>query len=632
MSSESKALRLKGSWFRPELRKKNYDAIGDAYDDEKYRRLTENWNVDATEKDATKERYLTFVKQASNDKWIHLRLLADFMQIGSIPRDWAKSLRPKDDQDRQHQQKRWARTNICVLEYSQERAAVKERRIPTAQGGYLGTEDIRRELRTDVSEDASFRLYVVEDLSRNVIEALGTEFEIDPDFFRAHIVDYAWYNVRDRWREAQPLEQLRGRRSWFQFRYVTTRYFESMDQFTRANKEANDFNILRRLDDDNSKGWWDSKEAVVAMMRARATFWLKPKGPKNSTAIGKIAPVVQLGTTSRQILTNGELGVLLLDPTVSEGLPLWRGHRNFHPAPSFAEPPDQWPEWDTLSHTSPEDRRRHYFFEDFVYWAQQAEAFGAEPEEGGAAPQAVEHLPLQALLHLVGAEWLTLCEYIKTRLSQVELETVDPEHFAATRHVDVALGKLHLWRRLIPLYREMVAETIQHVFHLPCRAQTEYLLGGGGGGRGGEEGRVSTSSPPPPSIRAYKEDFGLVLAYLEECQARVDRLTSVVTAVMAVEDTRRANNDARNMGRLTWLATFFIPFSVVAGIFGIQHAPDGDMLRRYFEVTLPTIALTLAAGWAIHSPWVRAYLKRYWENTPKLVLQAALHGVKSRGQ
>lgn len=45
------------------------------------------------------------------------------------------------------------------------------------------------------NESVRTRLFVVEDLSRNVIEALGNHFKIDPSFFREHIVDYAWYNT-----------------------------------------------------------------------------------------------------------------------------------------------------------------------------------------------------------------------------------------------------------------------------------------------------------------------------------------------------------------------------------------------------------------------------------------------------
>lgn len=295
--------------------------------------------------------------------------------------------------------------------------------------------------------------------------------------------------------------------------------------------------------------------------------------------------------------------MLLLDPTVAQGLPLWRGHRNFHPVPSPEDPRDAWPTWETLGGTSPERRRRHYLFDDLVYWAEHPEAFEPRGGGGGGGAAAVcpgEHVPLRALLHLVGSEWLTVCDYIKTRLNQIDLETVDPEHFAANKHVDVALGKLHMWRRFIPLYREMVAETLQHVFRFPCHAQNAPA----------SEDGPARARPAPSSIRAYEEDFRLVLNYLEEYQSRIDRLTSVVTAVMAVEDTRTANTDARNIGRLTWLATFFIPFGVVSGIFSMQSVSDMslDTLRLYFEVTVPVAVVTVALAWALHSPVVRRWL------------------------
>lgn len=282
------------SWFKPELRKKNYPSLGDAYDDAGYEELTKRWNVDTAQKrpnepeDEKRDRYLTLVKQASKSKWIHLRLLADFMQIGRIPRDWENELIPED------QERRWTRTKICVMEYFSD--TVKKRFImPKLKEKGLETEELRRELHKGNSKEALFRLYVVEDLSRNVIEALGTEFGIEPDVFRAHIVDYAWYNARDRWRDAQPLELVRGRRNWFQIRYVTTRYFEDRKQFEKAGNEAKNFNILRRPDDDKSKGWWDSTEAVVALTRSRATFWLKPKNSGNSTAIGTTKMLTLIG-------------------------------------------------------------------------------------------------------------------------------------------------------------------------------------------------------------------------------------------------------------------------------------------------------------------------------------------------
>lgn len=274
----------KPEWFRKELRTKNYKTCGDAYDDAKYNELAADWNVEPSPDD----QYLELVKLASQQKWIHLRLLADFMQIGRIPRVWGDPEKPVIPPD---QKVRWGRVNIRILDYPHGPGAVQEHKIVSIEGKGLSTAEIKTQLTPPSSPtqpgSPAFRLYVAEDLSRNAIEALGTTFGISPDFFRAHIADYAWYNVRDRWREPQPLEVVRGARDWFQVRFVTTRYFSSRECFEAALEEAKGFNILRRPDDDQSRGWWDSEEAVVALTRAKATFWVRPGVGEGETGVGR---------------------------------------------------------------------------------------------------------------------------------------------------------------------------------------------------------------------------------------------------------------------------------------------------------------------------------------------------------
>jgi hypothetical protein len=81
------------------------------------------------------------------------------------------------------------RTNICLLEYPKEGPGVEEKRFTDI--GELN--DCLAEMSEN--ESVTTRLFVVEDLSRDVIEVLGCHFKIDPSFFREHIVDYAWYNT-----------------------------------------------------------------------------------------------------------------------------------------------------------------------------------------------------------------------------------------------------------------------------------------------------------------------------------------------------------------------------------------------------------------------------------------------------
>jgi hypothetical protein len=141
-------------------------------------------------------------------------------------------------------------------------------------------------------EDKSvkLRLFVVEDLSRDVIEVLGSRFKIEPDFFRAHILDYAWYNIRDYWREPANLDVTARTQRWFQLRFVRARYFESGAKFKEAFDIAQSFNVVRRPDDDqNNKAFWDKNDAKIGLTRSKATFWMK-RATATEPAVGVFYP------------------------------------------------------------------------------------------------------------------------------------------------------------------------------------------------------------------------------------------------------------------------------------------------------------------------------------------------------
>ncbi|KAI0010670.1 hypothetical protein F4779DRAFT_616305 [Xylariaceae sp. FL0662B] len=574
----SKSMIPDDPWFKPELRTKNYDEFGDAYDDDKYTELAERWAVDSNDKP-----YLTYVKQISRLGWIHLRLLADFMSIGTVPQRWKdldrdQALDNKDREARKLKRKnRIERTKVCMLDYYADK--VKSTPITSAT-------ELSDSFNADITNsEVQFKLYVVEDLSRDVIETLGQKLKIEPDVFRAHITDFAWYNVLDRWRDPPDLDIVQRRQNWMQLRYVTVRYFDTNEDFREAVNEANGFNVLRRPDDDlSNRAWWDKQGAVVGLTRSRATFW-KPKHSQS----------------------NMPVGVLLLDPTVKKGLPLWRGYRTYHPAPEPFSDARTWPNF----------QRENNFYQDFLYWAKQPNIFSPPTSE----PSSKAHIPIQTLLHLICSEWLTMSDYIKTRLNQVDLEIVKPKAFAPSSHVDNALQKLHMWRRFIPLYREMVSETLQQVFRFPCHNEnfSETVMDINSTNKNSVNMRVTlgfTEGPmvdqsKPRSIESYRNDFLLVLSQLEEYQKRIDRLTSVVTAVMSIEDSRRGLTDNHNIGRLTWLATFFIPFSLIAGTFSMQSdvgVISDKTVRLYFATSLPLAVILALVAWILSRPEIRKFL------------------------
>ncbi|RYP70524.1 hypothetical protein DL769_004938 [Monosporascus sp. CRB-8-3] len=603
-------------WFNPELRNKQYDEFGDAYRDDVYADLAEQWNIDTVNRP-----YLAYVRQLSQQGWIHLRLLADFMQIGTHPQRW-KDLNPeklsgeKRKEAEKDRKRRAEKAEATILDYYVDK--VKK------TGPIQSATELRKELDRGITgDDIRFRLYVVEDLSREVIEALGQKLKIEPDVFRSHIVDYAWYNVRDRWRDP-PYVGAAGRpTNWMQLRYVTARYFETREQFKEAGTEAQKFNILRRPDDDHSnKAWWDEPGAVVALTRSRATFWLQKD---------------QSGSGPR-------VGVLFLDPTVKKGSALWRGRRIWHQTPQFGSEGESWPKPSPQSETQKESLNPNYpynnsFYEDFIYWAQQLAVFPVSPKEQVSSA----HVPMQTLLHLICSEWLTMSDYIKTRLNQVDLEIVNPRQFVAPGH-HVSDQKLHMWRRFIPLYREMVMETLERVFHFPCYRETSrgpvvngtdpgnrtipQLVTGNNATTSIPDTSTTNSSPTASqsttcpggdrsanasalgSIGSYENDFRLVLWHLEEYQSRINHVTSVITAVMSIADSRRAMEDNYNIGRLTWLATFFIPFSLIAGAFSMTDdisTISNHTVRLYFAVSVPLAFVTAVAALVMSRPKIKRY-------------------------
>ena len=296
-----------------------------------------------------------------------------------------------------------------------------------------------------------------------------------------------------------------------------------------------------------------------------------------------------------------------MDPTIKSGFSLWFGYGNWEETPKMNDP-------------IPETEKRLSIYEDIIYWAQKPEAVGFPTPDASSFPQ----VPIQALLYLVASEWLIMSEYIKTRLGQIEWEISYPEHFLAKEsNIDVPLKKLHIWRRLVPLYREMLNETLQGVFKFPCHTMGTLEL-------------VKTSNPPGPSGAAIcspqsnmsgpkgvmQEEFTRALSYMEEYQGRIDRLTSVVTAIISIGDSRHSQEDNRNVARLTWLATFFIPLTFVSGLFSMTEniRQLGDTFKWYAAAAIPLACISLGLGVILTLPMVQKWwgkkikeFEEWWE-------------------
>lgn len=296
--------------------------------------------------------------------------------------------------------------------------------------------------------------------------------------------------------------------------------------------------------------------------------------------------------TTPVLILHRFLGVLLVDPTIKEGFPLWYDYLNWADTLGMHEkkPPNGPP--------------RTSLYDDLVYWAENWKLFSSPSTTG---PASIIDSPLDGLLRVVCSEWLTLSEYLKARLSQIEWEITFPQHFLSEGiSIDNALKKLHIWRRLVPLYREMVTESLQRVFQVPCHALKLPNSRAGWENTSREDGEVTnyrSLSPlhDSPSVSAMREDFVRMLSYLEEYDQRIHRLTSVVTAVIAMQDSQRAREQSMSIaGRFTLLAVLFIPLSFIASLFSMTD-DIGELrgtMKWYFISCSAFFVLCLLAAFA----------------------------------
>ncbi|KAF2771083.1 hypothetical protein EJ03DRAFT_269309 [Teratosphaeria nubilosa] len=412
------------------------------------------------------------------------------------------------------------------------------------------------------------RLIIVEDLSRDVVELLGARYDIDPLFFLSHIGDYLFHNTRDPWVEMPDLDVIARQRSFFTLQYLRGRYFSTPRDFEKAEKESGSFNVLRRLDSDRSRerlqnGLLDVNGASVTLTRTKTSLWTRPsKGTKE--------PV---------------LAILLVDPTVSSGFPLWNGPRPFESTPSMQ---------DLARISSDTTVNRISLFDDAVYWSSKL----------GAKELAKIHQDPKCfaipMLQLVLADWKTVLKHMKTMLGNIEWEFERPHWGETTDDIDKSLKKLSPWRRNMHYYKAMVAEAIDRLFPPHERTHVSHDSQPGSSApltQLNHDNNAHGGVPTPSSgILSLLYDFYLVQQQMDTSQQRIEGIQAMATNTINIEEARRAVDQNKHLARLTLLATIFIPLNFTSSFLsmspGFASQASVTTVWLFFALGVP---LTLSA-------------------------------------
>lgn len=544
-----------------------YGGIGDAYT--RNQALADEWEIQ--DPGSKSLPYLAHIKSLT-PTWQTLRHLSDWMEVGTAPVRWNEVKKAGS------REKRLNKTVMTFIEYQPASEPVQ-----TPVDSPAALKELLHSLSHEKNREAPLRLFIVEDLSQQVIEQLGARFDIDPMFFREQIDEYVWHNVRDPWAKSPALLSTMKHRHWFRLRNMRLRYYKSKDEYDDARSEANTWNVVRRPDnDENHWNFQDGEGTVVSVMRTRTSMW-----------VGK-----------DKKCGNGTVGVVLLDPTMSQGQPLWYDRFNWLPIPKIGE-------------KVPSVKQSQSWYKDIVNmtaafpWFEAAEGHEINPQ-----------VLAKPTLYTICAEWLVVCEYVKARLSQIEWELELPRLFRSKGDaIETSLKRLHTWRRQVPTMKEMIIETLEQA--LPAAARLT------------SNPRVNSFSPSSPmSTRSVITDFSVinfddvsgyedvildlkrVLTAINYLQERVDRLTDIVTSEINIEDSRRGLEENHNMARLTWLATIFVPLSFIASFYSMNE--DITALKTtygYFWATaFPFTLIVMAVGWVAGggslTPWRKEVTKQ----------------------
>jgi Mg2+ and Co2+ transporter CorA len=284
----------------------------------------------------------------------------------------------------------------------------------------------------------------------------------------------------------------------------------------------------------------------------------------------KVAGLVCFSSRRRDIFTIRELtprliGVLLLDPAVTEGYPLWGGYGSFGCPPSLRA-------GRVATEVSPQS-----LYEAFTNWATSL-----KPEELETTASDPAFLTSRLYLHIC-SEWLIVMEYATTRLSHIEWE-LEKTQWRGPLGLEETLSKLQPWQRRIPIYMSFIKAT---KYELECRQNSSLV--------------------PKVHWEDITADIDGIYERVQTLQTRVDKIMNVATAITSIEESKKAMKEARDVTRITYLAFVFVPMSFTASFLSMnQTFPSSNRVYWvFFVIALPlsTAAVLIAANWTSFEKW-----------------------------
>ena len=422
------------------------------------------------------------------------------------------------------------------------------------------------------------QLLLIEDISPELIEDLGSKLVIDPWFFASY--------VNSPWRTSRfmtPQNCCLPSRAKSQ-NFLPLYYHRSLS-FPGVKPQRNGF--LRNINQFRKMALIQRTGPCVGLAQHACAVFLKKT---KSSWIGK----AERSTCFSKLIGQG---IILLDPPITDEYKFSDKAGTVSvslPSEPFLGGPEDFGLFDSEKPLEQCQEALHHrgMLDQLVHHWMNASPTSFDPSQ--PTLQALSYYPLK----LVAAEWVSYIAVMSFALKRNEASDVSSDLQADLTKLSLSIKELQGWRRRVLATMEKIRQVIQYI-HLP-----------------------DSSGSCSEDWAALREDYDFIRTRIQEHSDRLESMIPVVTSFIQLIESRRALWETANVTRLTVLAIVFVPLSYIATVFSMsdKFGPGGSHFWVYFAFAVPITSLVLLLAGALGNDWKSFH----WLKLPRLAVKKSL--------
>ncbi|KAH8698175.1 hypothetical protein GQ44DRAFT_633179 [Phaeosphaeriaceae sp. PMI808] len=384
----------------------------------------------------------------------------------------------------------------------------------------------------DYSHPIQGRVLIIEDLTVNVIELLGSELDIDPLFFAMHLHTVQRTGMRHQMPDEATLPSRLRSNDYINVSYHRPVICDNTD--LSGGKWVRDTAVNRKvvLLRSTEIALASHSTSIIKVKRSK-DFWI---------AIIIVDPA--LGATHFKFgHQDSEDHKVNLDLR-----PFLGSYEDFTEPPKFSEVK----KWRELSR-----KPRGCLLDDIIqYWTRE---MPADFNIADPTLHSLAHYPLR----IVAAEWVKYVEVMQYCIKLYEYKGNDLPDLAK---FNMDLRELQGWRLRSVNSQQKVGSIIRKL-----------------------KSQDAVDAENSSTVDSLIEDFEVINNSIQSAGQRLENMLPVVTSLVQIIDARQSFAETANISRLTVLALVFIPLSYVSSLYSMNSEimPGSKHFWQYFAVAIP---------------------------------------------